>query len=166
MLGTPQRDCSASAKTALENSISQRQFGGSEMISRMTKVVKKGNAGFSLIELMVAVGIVGILSAIALPKYQTFQAKAKGAEAQNTLGYIYTLEQAYFVDNNSFNTIATVGFVLPNNAKYGYAGGVAGAATFTATAAAGAGIICTGLADSWTITETDALTHVPNGCVY
>ena len=68
----------------------------------------KENKGFSLVELMVAVGIIGVMSTIAVPRYQEFRAKAAQAEAQATLSSIYTLQQLYFTENDEYATAATV----------------------------------------------------------
>lgn len=65
--------------------------------------------GFSLVELMIVVGIIGVLATLALPRFQQFQAKAKMAEARNMLGHIYTLEQAYHLDNNTYLAFGQVG---------------------------------------------------------
>ena len=71
-----------------------------------------GQKGFSLVELMIVVGIIGILATLALPRFQQFQAKAKMGEAKNLLTHIYTLEQSFHLDNNNyvgFNTYGRLG---------------------------------------------------------
>ena len=54
--------------------------------------------GFTLVELMVVVAIIGLLSAVAVPNFKKYQAKAKVAEAKLQLSAAYTAEQAFFSD--------------------------------------------------------------------
>ncbi|MBQ48687.1 MAG: hypothetical protein CMP10_14900 [Zetaproteobacteria bacterium] len=65
--------------------------------------------GFSLVELMIVVGIIGVLATLAVPKFQAFQAKARSAEAKTMLNHIYTLEEAYKLDNNDYVTFGAYG---------------------------------------------------------
>jgi type IV pilus assembly protein PilA len=52
--------------------------------------------GFSLVELMVVVGIVALLSSVAIPNFMQFQAKSRTTEAKLQLAGIYTAEAAFF----------------------------------------------------------------------
>jgi prepilin-type N-terminal cleavage/methylation domain-containing protein len=70
---------------------------------------KKSQSGFSLVELMIVVGIIGVLATLALPRFKQFQAKAKMAEAMNVLQHVYTLEQSYSLDNNVYLTMGVAG---------------------------------------------------------
>ena len=81
------------------------------------------NKGFTLIELMIVVAIIGILAAIAIPNFMTYQAKAKQSEAKVGLGGIFTSATSYFAEQNTF--------VVPNAASIGYA--VAGKPKYTFT---------------------------------
>ena len=59
-------------------------------------------AGFSLIELMVAVAIIGILSSMAVPSYQRMQFRSKSAEGRSNLASLRTSQEAYFFEFGSY----------------------------------------------------------------
>jgi prepilin-type N-terminal cleavage/methylation domain-containing protein len=72
------------------------------------------NLGFTLIELMIAVAIIGILSAIAIPSFQIYQLRSKRSEAYANLGAIATVQTTYFAEAGIFyQTVTPVGHPGP-----------------------------------------------------
>jgi len=96
--------------------------------------------GFTLIELMVSVGIVGVLASVAVPNYNRYTAKARQTEAKVSLGSVYTVEQSYTVDMGGYSgclsslgyntptSYYTIGFNSPSIVSFYTSPGVAGTA--------------------------------------
>ncbi|WP_201765616.1 type IV pilin protein [Desulfotignum phosphitoxidans] len=129
----------------------------------------KNNKGFTLIELMIVVAIIGILAAIAIPNFMSYQCKAKQAEAKSILGNMRVLQEAYFAEYGNYadNTVQ-MGFNTPKgDPKYTYdVTETDSGAGFDATATAkdGKGLGDGAAADKWTMDEDANLVNSPSGC--
>jgi type II secretion system protein G len=67
----------------------------------------RNSKGFTLIELMIVVVIIGILAALAIPRFTQASARAKEKEADGILKQIYTLENAYYANNGTYASGST-----------------------------------------------------------
>lgn len=68
----------------------------------MTKDKKRKGRGFTLIELMIVVVIIGILAALALPRFMTSSTKSKQSEAKQYLKEIYTMQRSYIMEHETY----------------------------------------------------------------
>ena len=103
---------------------------------------KEAQRGFTLIELMIVVAIIGILAAIAIPGFLRYQGKSKQSEAKSNLAGIFTAETSYFGDNASYvGSFQTLGFTLAGNART-YAFSIDGATVVGLTTLNTAGANC------------------------
>ena len=74
--------------------------------------------GFTLIELMVVVVILGILAGIAVPKMFGLSDKSKVSEAPQVLKTYETLQQAYIAEKSKIGTMVSITFVKPEGSQY------------------------------------------------
>ncbi len=72
----------------------------------------RDNKGFTLIELLIVVVIIGILAAIAIPKFSATREKAYFAAMKSDLKNLASQQEIYYSDNYNYNaTASTLGFV-------------------------------------------------------
>ena len=74
--------------------------------SKMKKLLRN-QAGFTLVELMIVIVIVGILAAVAVPIYQSNITKAKMSECDAALGTIRTALRIYYAEHGNYPVVAT-----------------------------------------------------------
>ena len=131
--------------------------GGEKMLLRLRKKTK----GFTLIELMIVVAIIGILAAIAIPNFLRYQAKSKQSEAKANLGAIFTSEVSYKSEKDNYATRANLDWAPTGNTRYSYSVTSATATLFTAQATCSS-IDNDATIDTWTIDQARVLTNTVN----
>ncbi len=125
-------------------------------------------AGFTLIELMIAVAIIGILGAIAVPSYTRYVQRGDMVEATNALSQFRVQMEQYYQDNRTYFNGAACGIAVPGNLvnfTVTCAAGPAGAAgqSYIATATAKAASPVAGTVYTIDQSANQGTTSLPNG---
>ncbi|MCM0607063.1 MAG: prepilin-type N-terminal cleavage/methylation domain-containing protein [Xanthomonadaceae bacterium] len=96
--------------------------------------MKNQRLGFTLVELMIVVAIIGILAAIAVPNYQKYQAKARQSEVKLNLAAAHTALTAFTTENSSYTgCLSSIGVGVTVGARNFYTFGFEDNAVTTGT---------------------------------
>ncbi|MBN2467701.1 MAG: prepilin-type N-terminal cleavage/methylation domain-containing protein [Deltaproteobacteria bacterium] len=121
---------------------------------------RQKNRGFTLIELMLVVAIIGILVAIAIPNFMRYQTRTKQVEARHNLGAIYTAEIVYFGDRQVFSDLPSLAWRAEGRTRYSYL--VTNWSSTAFTAQATGNIDTDPFVDLWTINHRKELRNSSN----
>jgi len=119
--------------------------------------VKKNTGGFTIVELIIVVLIIGVIASLAIPFYFGYRKRAITVEAKTNLIALYKFEINNFAEHDEFTSdLNALGFDPESNKYYEYSV-VTDGKSFTATAS---GNIDNDLdQDVWTINEKQAVVH-------
>lgn len=111
--------------------------------------------GFTLVELMVVVAIIGILSTVAIPNFKRYQAKAKTSEAKLELSALYTAETSFMADYDTFaSCLNTMGLTPPARGYYSYGFHQNWPVANSYAVVAGADAACNSVTNSYALSPT------------
>jgi type IV pilus assembly protein PilA len=127
------------------------------------KNLTKNSSGFTLVELMVVVAIIGILSAIAVPNFKKYQNKSKQSEAKIQLASVYTTEVSAQADYDAFGTcLSDLGYEVTPRGYYmiGFAGAYTTGVTNRGAACTSAATLTPSATGGWLQAGSTAATAV------
>jgi type II secretion system protein G len=93
----------------------------------------RGRQGFTLIELLIVVVIIGILAAIAIPKFAATKDKSKLAAVRSDLRNIMTAQEAYYIDWTTYTSTLSTTVFQPSNGNTMSVSGTSASYTATVT---------------------------------
>lgn len=129
----------------------------------MMKFAARSTQGFSLVELMVVVGIIGVLAAIGIPQYAKFQAKARSSEAKVVLANVDQLEKMFQADAAEYTVcLASIGVQASTTRYYSVGFGTNTTPAQAKTSATGTTAPCTVAAN---ISRWDSTIGIGGGTV-
>ncbi len=84
-------------------------------------MVRSGSRGFTIIELVIVMGVIGLLASVALPRYTQYQARARQAEPKANLKGWYNAESSIFAERGTFTEVMSDTGYTPNRGnRYQY----------------------------------------------
>jgi type IV pilus assembly protein PilE len=140
--------------------------------------MKRAASGFTLIEVMIAVAVVGILTAIAVPSYTNYVLRARLTEAFSALSATQPNAEQFWANNRTYVAAGTATFPLPaNTTNFSYSLSNASSSAYTVTAT-GAGSVSdfvftidqngaratTGAPSGWTTNANCWIDRKPSQC--
>ncbi len=133
------------------------------------KIRIRDSKGFTLIELMIVIGIITIIAAIAIPIFLNFMKKAKAVEGETALAEVKRLEEQYYSDKLQYtNDLTAIGFNRIGTSYYSISILLNGAGPppFLYQATATADLDNDPDLDAWVFTlYTDGTSDLKHGCI-